>query len=209
MPGAKYHDIVAHYESCFARHGDNCRGVDWPNPTDAEVRYRVMLEVIREQEGVPVRLLDFGCGLAHFYEFLLRTGRAEIEYAGLDLSPDFVAACRSKYPGVSFLCADVLESKTLVESYDYIVLNGVLTEKISLSYADMWSYAQQLLLRLFDRAEKGIAFNVMSKQVDWERSDLFHLPLGDLARFLTSELSRNFVIRNDYGLYEYTAYVYR
>jgi hypothetical protein len=38
---------------------------------------------------------------------------------------------------------------------------------------------------------------------------LFHLPFDTLASFLTSELTRNFVFRNDYGLYEYTAYVYR
>ena len=48
----------------------------------------------------------------------------------------------------------------------------------------------------------------MSKQVDWERDDLFHLPLDLLADYLTRNLSRHFVIRNDYGLYEYTVYVY-
>ena len=37
----------------------------------------------------------------------------------------------------------------------------------------------------------------------------FHLPFDELAPFLTRELSRNFVLRNDYGLFEYTAYVYR
>ncbi len=49
----------------------------------------------------------------------------------------------------------------------------------------------------------------MSKQVDWERDDLFHLPLDQMADFVCGNLSRNFVIRNDYGLYEYTTYVYR
>ncbi len=54
-----------------------------------------------------------------------------------------------------------------------------------------------------------MAFNVMSKHVDWEREDLFHLPFDTLAEFLKKELTRNFVFRNDYGLYEYTTYVYR
>jgi len=45
--------------------------------------------------------------------------------------------------------------------------------------------------------------------VDWEREDLFHLSLDSLAGFLVKELGRDFVIRNDYGLYEYTTYVYR
>ncbi len=29
-----------------------------------------------------------------------------------------------------------------------------------------------------------------------------------LVNFLTRELSRHFIIRNDYGLYEYTTYLY-
>ena len=55
----------------------------------------------------------------------------------------------------------------------------------------------------------GIAFNVMSKDVDWERDDLFHLPLSELSSFLSKNLTRRYIIRNDYGLYEYTTYVYK
>ena len=49
----------------------------------------------------------------------------------------------------------------------------------------------------------------MSKNVDWERDDLFHWGLDELTAFLTKDISRRFVLRNDYGLYEYTVYVYR
>ena len=49
----------------------------------------------------------------------------------------------------------------------------------------------------------------MSTLVDWERADLFHVPFDTLARMLKAHASRDFVIRQDYGLYEYTVYVYR
>jgi hypothetical protein len=45
--------------------------------------------------------------------------------------------------------------------------------------------------------------------VDWERDVLFHLPFDAAAAFVSSALSRRFVFRSDYGLYEYTTYVYR
>jgi hypothetical protein len=61
----------------------------------------------------------------------------------------------------------------------------------------------------FAKARVGVAFNVMSTHVDWERDDLFHLPMDVLGSFLTKNLSRKFVIRSDYGLYEYTTYVYK
>jgi hypothetical protein len=49
----------------------------------------------------------------------------------------------------------------------------------------------------------------MTKHLDWERPDLFHLPFDATAEFVTKELTRNYVFRSDYGLYEYTTYIYR
>jgi SAM-dependent methyltransferase len=205
----KYIEIVEHYEACLAKHGDTHLGVDWPKPEDAATRYRVMLEVIRKPCPPVVRLLDFGCGASHLYEQMLATGVIGVEYTGLDLSPKFVELSRKKFPDNKYVCADILEEPEAIPSYDYIVMNGVFTEKRSLAFDEMLAYFERTLSAVFAKAEMGVAFNVMSKQVDWERDDLFHLPFDRLARFLTTSLTRNFVIRNDYGLYEYTTYVYR
>jgi len=62
---------------------------------------------------------------------------------------------------------------------------------------------------LWESCDRGMAFNVMSKCVDWERDDLFHLSMDDLGLFLKNNLSSEFSFRFDYGLYEYTAYVYK
>ena len=78
MEEKKYLDIVTHYESCLERYGDNHLGVDWPSASDAEERYRVMLEVIRPDPEAPVTLLDFGCGASHLYEYMLEKLRGRI-----------------------------------------------------------------------------------------------------------------------------------
>jgi SAM-dependent methyltransferase len=206
----KYLTIVSHYESCLEQHGDTHLGVDWPKPEDVETRYRVMLEVIRpEHRGAGVRLLDFGCGTSHMYEHIVRRGIEGVEYAGLDLSEKFVRVSRDKFPSNAYYCADILDEGVSLPRFDYVVLNGVFTEKRELSFGEMFGYFGRVLKKVFPLAEAGIAFNVMSKHVDWERDDLFHLPFDLLAEYLTKELSRNFVFRNDYGLYEYTTYVYK
>jgi SAM-dependent methyltransferase len=201
--------IVAHYEACLAEHGDTHRGVDWPNQVDAQTRYRVMLDGIRTPPGQPIRLLDLGCGAGHLYDFLLRHPRPEITYQGLDLSERFIALCRQKHPHLTWICGDILTDEDLLSACDYVVMNGVFTEKREATFDEMLAYFQAVVGKVFAAVEMGIAFNVMSKQVDWERDDLFHLPLDTLARFLTQNVSRHFVIRNDYGLYEYTTYVYK
>ena len=59
--------------------------------------------------------------------------------------------------------------------FDYVMMNGVFTEKRGLSFEGMWDYTRAVLRRLWPMTRRGLAFNVMSKQVDWEREDLFHL----------------------------------
>ena len=204
-----YRRIVAHYENCLDRHGDSHLGVDWPDPEDAATRYATMLGVIRDAPGTRVRLLDFGCGAGHLLDYLRRAGRSDIDYYGLDISQKFVALCRDKFPGVAFTAADILDDPNPVGPADYVVANGVFTEKRDLTQTEMMRYLQETLRALWPLARKGLAFNVMSKQVDWERDDLFHLSFDDLAGFLSRDLTRHFVLRQDYGLYDYTAYLYR
>jgi SAM-dependent methyltransferase len=205
-----YTSIVRFSESFLERYGDCHLGVGWTKrPEDADTRYRVMLELLVHEQGRPVSLLDFGCGASHLYEYLQKHQRTDVTYSGLDISPRFLALSRRKFPHVTYYDIDVLEDDRDLPAFDYIVMNGLFTAKVDLSFEAMLSYFQQLVRRVFAKTRKGIAFNAMSKQVDWERDDLFHLPLDVLASFLGREVSRHFVIRHDYGLYEYTTYVYR
>ena len=76
------------------------------------------------------------------------------------------------------------------------------------SYDEMFDFMSRTVARVFSLVEVGIAFNVMSKHVDWERHDLFPVPFDEMAAFLIAHVTRNIVLRADYGLYEYTAYAY-
>jgi SAM-dependent methyltransferase len=203
----KYQEIVSHYEACLEKHGDNHLGVDWPRKEDVIKRYRIMLELVRGTIDKPT-VLDFGCGAAHLYDYLIKQDNIEIDYSGLDISEKFVLLCRKKHPKTQFYCVDILSKDSSIPETDYIVMNGVFTEKQSMTQEEMIEYFQSMLKKIFPLAKKGIAFNVMSRYVDWERSDLFHISLDEMASFVTQHLSRHFVIRNDYGLYEYTVYIY-
>jgi SAM-dependent methyltransferase len=210
MNRKRYLSIVSTCEAFLDKYGDNYLGVGWTKREDyADLRYKVMLELIKQDTADKVTLLDFGCGASHLYEYILRKKLGNIEYSGLDLSEKFIDLSKSKFPTLPYYLLDVLEDRMTLPDFDYVVFNGVFTMKCDLSFDEMFEYLQAVVSRMFDKTRIGLAFNVMSKQVDWEREDLFHLPFDVLASFLTSSISRNFVIRHDYGLYEYTVYVYR
>jgi SAM-dependent methyltransferase len=207
----KYKLIAQHYEGCFDKHGDNHLGVDWPKEEDVNKRYGVMLDVIdfKKDKSDNVSLLDFGCGTAHLNQYIIANGLNYIQYSGLDISPKFVEASRAKFPHNNFYCLDILKNGNGLPAFDYVIMNGVFTEKRELTFDEMFSFFQLMLEKVFAITNKGISFNTMSKAVDWERDDLFHLPADLLIGFLTKKLTRNFIIRNDYGLFEYTTYIYK
>lgn len=210
-----YYKIVEHYENCYDNYGDNSRGVDWPNEKDANTRYRIMLELLeydnrhQKQQKEMLSLLDFGCGLGHFLEFIINNETVyDVKYMGMDLSHMYIEHCKKKYPEYEWIETDILKD-CHQGKYDYIVANGVLTEKREFSFEEFYSYFCRLISKLYEICECGVAFNVMSSHVDWARNDLFHLPMDVMASYITKNITRDFVIRNDYGLYEYTVYLYK
>ena len=201
-----YLSLAKHYDECFKKHGDNNLGVDWPNYKDTLTRHGVMLDLTKEED---CSILDFGCGLGHFYRFIEASGNdMRIKYSGLDIGESFINTCKKKCPYLNFYHTDILVNDD-IPTFDYIVCNGTFTEKRELSQDEMKEFFTSVLIKLWSKANKGIAFNVMSKLVDWERDDLFHMPMDELGWILKNNLSRNFIIRNDYKLYEYTVYVYK
>jgi hypothetical protein len=120
-----------------------------------------------------------------------------------------IEAARGRCPGIDFACRDILAEPLADRSVDVVVMNGVLTERRSLPKPRMVELAQSLVAASFEVARVGIAFNVMSSHVDWEREDLFHWSFDEVASFLRRTVSRHYAFRADYGLYEYLVTVRR
>lgn len=203
-----YLSIVRYCETLLEQHGDSHLGVGSRTQENAHIGFRVMLDLITTGTA-KVSLLDFGCGLSHLYEYIRAEGLDHIAYSGLDLSPRFLEVSRQKFPHLTYYDIDVLEEPDRLPDFDYIVMNGIFNARLNMSYSDMFDYITNVLRAVFPKTRIGLAFTVMSKYVDWERDDLFHLPFDELATLLDDHLTRNFVIRHDYGRYEYTTYLYR
>jgi SAM-dependent methyltransferase len=204
----RYREIVRHYERCLEAYGTGARAVDWKDEAAARTRYGAMHGLFAHETG-PVSVLDFGCGLGAFKDHLDATDGPAVAYDGLDLSPAFAAQTRARHPGVTVHCFDVLEDDTPLPDYDYAVMNGIFTRREPLSHDEMLDYLARLAGVVFRHCRRGLAFNVMAHAVDWKADALFHPTPTELADLIAAHLSRHFVLRNDYGLYESTCYVYR
>ena len=181
-----YKKISNHYKKCLKEHGDSHQGHDWPNYKDMLKRYKIMSELFRDRKNISV--LDLGCGTGMFLDFMKSEkliGENEITYEGADISEDHINIASNKFAENKFYKIDVMTEPLPKEFFETFIKN------------------------IWPQVNHGIAFNVMSSHVDYERGDLFHLPHDALAGFITKNLSRNYIIRNDYGLYEYTTHVFK
>jgi len=204
--------LQVHYERCLEQAGATPRGADWPNGRDLEARFATQLGVLAAvpSDSKPPLLLDLGCGPGLLLDYLAIAGRLdEVSYSGIDLSPAMVAAGHARWPRHHFEVRDILTNPLPEQSVDVVVMNGVLTERRGIPRPKMLMMAEAIVSAAFRAARHGIAFNAMSRHVDWEREDLFHWGFDEVAGFLTRGVTRHIAIRADYGLYEFTAFAWR
>lgn len=205
-----YMNIAEHYEKCFREHGQTAKGADWPNEEDLNTRFKTMLDIVDFKKNKNPEILDLGCGFGLFLEYIEKHGKADsMTYTGIDLSESMIQAAKQRWPDREFYVRDILREPLEKQSVDFVVMNGLLTEKVNLKQNEMVEFAKKIILAAYNVCRTGIAFNVMSKHVDWERDDLFHWGYDEVAEFLVKKCSRHIILRSDYGLYEYTIYVFR
>jgi SAM-dependent methyltransferase len=206
----EYLAIARHYESCLDKHGATHKGMDWPKEEDLRTRFAVMLGVANHSPLKKPSILDLGCGVGLLLDYMKEKHLINsFDYTGIDISGRMVQAAKNRWPAQTFEQRDILQKPLKSQSYDYVIMNGVLTEKVSLPYNEMVKFAERIIAAAFASCRVGLAFNVMNKHVDWQRDDLFHWPFDEATAFLRKSCSRHIIFRADYGLYEYTIYVFR
>jgi SAM-dependent methyltransferase len=211
-PDRPYRSLVRMVEDLFAQHGDSHRGLGYPKLEGFDARYRVYLDIapLRPANAEKCTMLDIGCGTGHLLDEIKASGRTDIIYRGVDLSPVLLEAAKKKHPEGDFICGDPFDLEEIWSATpDYVVFGGIFTCKLEMSEEQMTDYMIRLLRLAFTHCRRGLVFNVMSFHVDWQREDLFHVPFDRMAQILQANLSRNYIFRADYGLYEYAVYVYK
>ena len=199
------------YDRALGQFGDTAQGALWPNEADRILRFEVMLDLLEADDRTPTVLCDLGCGTGELLARIRERGLSHVQYIGIDRSALALDLARAKFPEAQFHLLDVnAEGADLnLLACDYLVANGLFTFRQGLSQDQMRDFLERSIRAVWPKVRRGIAFNVMSKQVDWERDDLFHASMDDMAGLLHALAGRRVRMRADYGLYEYTCYAWR
>jgi SAM-dependent methyltransferase len=196
--------LTTHYESCLAAHGPTPQGMDWG--TD-DSRLSLRFDAICRAIGLnvyadPVSVLDVGCGCGLLHDHLNQHWPGRVQYTGLDASSKMIAAARAKDPQATWITGDITDASS-IPTADWVVANGLLTERRDIPHERMVQYAQAVLIAMFNACRVGIVFNVLSTHVNFRNEMLFYWEPGEALAFAVRQLSRHVVVHHDLEIYEY------
>lgn len=192
-----------HYEATHLQHGDTSMGVDWgTSQENVFSRHNAILEVVTPAVS-GCSLLDVGCGYGSLLETLQRRN-SEIAYTGIDVVSSLIASGRRKYPQQTWINDDFIHWAPHAR-YDYVVANGILTQKLGVSTLEMNKYAQALILKMFEVCRIGISFNIMSTFVNFQKDNLYYRSPAEMLAWCMAEVTPHARLNASYTpWYEYT-----
>ena len=189
------------YEKLVAEHGYSHCALNWGS-REGQIRRFEVLSEIDTLHGKSI--LDVGCGLAHFLDWL-NERKIDAEYVGLDLTEGMLSECRNRHPSNKFIHGNILSTECMKSlSFDYVFASGIFTYFTT----DRNIAAEIAIINMWNASKKGIAFNCLSSWAQDQSADEYYAEpsfLLDVCR----RLSPWVVLRHDYHPRDVTVYVTR
>lgn len=193
------------YEKSAREHGVSPLGVGWKDRKSHTLRLKILSEVgISNGSSV----LDVGCGYGALLDYLLAKGITGIKYTGIDIVENLVEMARKRFgDSPKFEVADIME---LNQEFDYVLNLGIFNVKLGSRDVEFFEhFVTPILFKMWALAKVGVAVSFMTDMVDYRNPNLYYASPSEIFNFLRERLSRYVTLRHDYGLYEFTAYVYK
>jgi SAM-dependent methyltransferase len=189
------------YRALWEAHGDSYRTLDWGSDASQQQRFAVLADGM-SLSGC--RVLDVGCGLGHFADWLDRSGIV-LDYTGLDLTPELVAHAARRHPTRTFVAGSVLDPAVLREArFDVVVASGIFA---TYPHGGM-PWMQEVITRMWRWTETALAFNSLSAWAPAFNPQEFHADPADVLRFCHT-LSSRMRLRHDYHARDFTVQLWK
>ena len=192
---------LARYRVLWEAHGDSSRTLDWGSDASQQRRFAVLAE------GLPLagcRLLDVGCGLGHFADWLDERGIA-LDYTGLDLTPELVAHAERRRRGRRFITGSVVDPAVLPGArFDVVVASGLFA-----TYPGGGTpWMRHVITRMWHWTDTALAFNSLSTWASVSDPTEFHADPAEVLHFCGT-LSHRVRLRHDYHPRDFTVQLWQ
>lgn len=192
-------EIAAFFDGLVEEHGTSYLASDYGSERSRQRRFDVIAG-LGDFSGR--RVLDVGCGLASFADYLAERF-AGVEYVGIDLSPRTIEQARELRPHLDLRVANALD---LDERFDLVTANGI----FYLLGDEAPALMRRIVEHVWELAGEAVAFSSLSTWAPGHSRNEgeFHAdPLATLA--WCRELTPHVALRHDYLPHDFTIYLRR
>jgi SAM-dependent methyltransferase len=171
-------------------------------------RFEKMLELGNFEN---CRLLDVGCGIGGFYDYLKEKG-VNCKYTGVDINEKMIKRARERNPEIAdnLLVFDILEKK-LDQNFDYVISVGPLNLEFE-SNLNM-ELTMALIQEMYRLAKKGCALSMTSSLTKKPTEGTFYYNpielLKETFRFCTNARFDHTYLPHDFTLFCFKEDLYK
>lgn len=192
-------EIVDNYRNLFHVYGDTPEGVQM-SEAGQFFRFNKLIE-IAPLEGK--KILDVGCGLGHFYPFLVKRF-GTVDYTGIDIVPETVAYAKSKYPNARFIVHDITKTP-LNELFDYVLMSVVFNNIV----CETSMFLEEMVKAAFAHCKCGLAFNFISKHANFHDPKMAYHDPAHVFNYCIEHLSKKVVMHHCHERADVAVFVYK
>ena len=204
--------LKSHYNNLFQKFKESYKTAQQSSRETQKKRMKILIENFKFNNQD--RILDFGCGTAFLYKYLIRKKNFKGYYTGIDISDKIIRYNKIKFKKnkkVNFLNLDISKKKVNLKNYDYVFISGTFNNKIN----NNWLWMKICLKKIFKSTKKVLVFNNLSHYVDYKDKNLFYIRPEKVFSYCKRNLSNYVILRNEYQIkkrvipFEFTTYVFK
>lgn len=139
------------YKESITKYGISAQGVHWNSQTSQYKRFEILTQFIKDDIHTSL-VLDVGCGMGEYYNYLMDRDLKPEAYLGIDCEEDMINIAQKRYPHTNFKLQNVL-TDTLLAS-DYYVCSGAMN---ILEVDEFFIFIK----KCFEKSSNGFAFNFL------------------------------------------------
>lgn len=183
--------ILNHYNGLLENYGFNEKGLGW-RKKGLNDRYDVFLKHIFFKNK---DILDYGCGLAHFYNFLEKKKIKFKNYNCYDLNEKINIFLEKKYTKKKNF--KIIKTSKEIKKFDIIISNGVHNYKTKEIEKNFFKDLEFFL----KKSKYAIGISFLNDNVDYKEKYLSYKKISKVIKFLKKK-NKLFILDQTFKKYE-------
>lgn len=178
---------------------NNYAACHWGSLQSQQKRFSILTQGMDFTE---CSVLDVGCGVGCFADYLHKEGYAVRQYTGVDLSYEMVVRALKQAPERDIRHWNILEKN--IGSYDIVVASGIFTFLRGNCQAKM----REIITAMYSLCRRAVFFNSLSSWGKTQQKNEFYADPLQVMEWCNA-LTPWVILRHDYHPGDFTVYMYR